>query len=82
MKETAWLSVGEQENEMGHFLSCSPCYLSQIEVLAAEIGRGGAGALQRAPEAEDGPSGQSQKRKRDKARHEKWPGRHNVSETA
>lgn len=44
MKETAWFSAAEQENEMGQLLSHGPRPLSLADVLPARTGRCGAGA--------------------------------------
>lgn len=45
VKETAWFSAGEQENEMGPLLSCGPRPLRLIgDVLPAQTGKCGSGA--------------------------------------
>lgn len=38
--ETAWFPVGEQDTAMGQLVSCRPNSFSQIELLAADRGRG------------------------------------------
>lgn len=45
VKETAWFSAGEQENEMGPLLSCGPHPLRlKGDVLPAQTGKCGSGA--------------------------------------